>query len=132
MGDNQLDRGGEMSAPDARLSAAERAALADLEAAAAASDPHLAARLKGGPPARLRIPLPSFAPGLLRVWKSFLGIGWWAAAVTLIGLALTVLGLSAGLGLSVLGALVAAAGLRALAEAVERRRSAPGRSDSRS
>ena len=129
MGDNQLDRGGEMSAPDARLSAAEQAALADLEAAAVAADPQLAARLKGAPAPRVGTLLPRLRPELLRLWAAFLGIGWWAVPLTLAGLGLAVLGLSAGLAVSVGGALVAAAGLRALAELVERRRPAGPRPD---
>ncbi len=114
-----------MSAPDARLNAAERAALADLEAAAAADDPHLAARLKGAPASRIRTVVPviqRLRPTVLRQWSSFLGLGWWGVPVTLAGLALVVLGMSAGLAVSVFGALVALAGLRVLAELVERRR----------
>lgn len=122
MSDNQLDRGGEMSAPDARLSAAERAALADLEAAAAAADPQLASRLKSGERRPLaRLSLPRMAPGLLQAWAAFLRIGWWALPLTLIGLALVVVGMGAGLAVSIIGALATTAGLRALAEVLRRR-----------
>ena len=117
-----------MSAPDARLSAAERAALADLEAAAAASDPHLAARLKGASASRARSVLPAVSrlrPEALRLWVSFLKLGWWGAPLTVAGLALIVLGISAGPVVSVLGVVVTVCGLRLLAELVERRRHRP-------
>ena len=118
-----------MSAPDARLNAAERAALADLEAAAVADDPHLAARLRGAPGSRLKTVVPliqRFRPVALRTWSSFLDLGWWGVPITLVGLGLVVLGMSAGLALSVFGAVVTLAGLRLLAELVERRRHRSG------
>ncbi|HET9076553.1 MAG TPA: hypothetical protein VFN68_06455 [Acidimicrobiales bacterium] len=119
-----------MSAPDARLSAAERAALAGLEAAAAAADPHLAARLRGVPGTRWRLLLTSVQPAALRLWHLLLGLRWWGVPITLGGLALTVLGLGTGLAVSVLGAVIALAGLRVLAEMVEvRRRPAPERAE---
>ncbi len=114
--DNQLDRGGEMSTPDSKLSAAERAALADLEAAAAAADPSLAALLRGG--ARWR-PLPairSVALRLLRLWAVVLGLGWAGVPMSLGGLLLMVLGLSSGLAVSLVGLLFAFVGLRVLVE----------------
>ena len=120
MRDDQLDRGGGMSAPDAKLSAAERAALADLEAAASAADPQLASRLKGARRSH-RNAVPRVVPVLLQAWATFLGIGWWAVPLTLAGLVLAVLGLSAGLAVSVIGVLAAAAGLRVIAELLHRR-----------
>lgn len=111
-----------MSAPDAKLSAAERAALADIEAAAVADDPHLAARLKGAPGHRLRSPLPLLHPLALRLWRGFLQLGWWGVPLTVAGFVLMTLGLNAGLPLSLLGAIVALGGLRLVAEAVDRRR----------
>ena len=116
MGDNQLDRGGEMRTPDARLSAAERAALADLEAAAAAADPHLAARLRGTAVTRIRTLLPRLLPGLAAGWSRVLSIRWWGVPVTVAGLALMVLGVSAGLAVSLVGVVATAVGLRVLAE----------------
>ena len=121
MRDDQLDRGGGMSAPDARLSAAERAALAGLEAAASAADPQLASRLKGARRSHRNVAVPRVVPVLLRAWATFLGIGWWAVPLTLAGLVLAVLGLSAGLAVSVIGVLAAAAGLRVIAELLHRR-----------
>lgn len=117
-----------MSAPDARLSAAERAALADLEAAAAAADPRLAERLKGASESRVRTVLPAlrrFQPEVLRLWVSFLRLGWWGVPLSAAGLALMVLGLSAGPAFCVLGAIVAVGGLRLVAEALEGHRHRP-------
>lgn len=111
-----------MSAPDAKLSAAERAALADIEAAAVADDPHLAARLKGAPAHRLRSPLPLVHPLALRLWRAFLQLGWWGAPIAVAGFVLMALGLSVGLPVSLLGAVAALGGLRLVAEAVDRRR----------
>lgn len=121
-----------MSAPDARLNAAERAALADLEAAAVAADPHLAARLKGAPASRLRSLLPALQgtyPKALRWWSTFLRLGWWGIPMTLAGVGLMVLGLSTGPAVSVLGAVVAVAGLRLVAELVESHRRRSGAAD---
>lgn len=114
--DNQLDRGGDMSTPDARLNAAERAALADLEAAAAAADPALAARLRGGL-AWKAVPLVrSLRRRLVLWWAAVLQAGWWGVPLTVAGLLLMALGLSAGLALSVVGAVIAAVGVRVLVE----------------
>ena len=110
-----------MSTPEARLSAAERAALADLESAAAAADPHLAARLRGRAPSRA---LPALVTVITRIqgaWAWVLRWNWWGIPPVVIGLFLVVLGLAYGLVLSVLGLVVAAVGLRVLAEMVERR-----------
>lgn len=119
--------------PDERLSAAERAALADLEAAAAAADPTLAARLKGRRLSRFRFLLPTRAPQLGRVpqlgpvsqlgrwWAALVGIGWWGVPLAVAGLVLVVLGLVSSLAVSVVGALVLVVGLRVIADLVERR-----------
>lgn len=78
--------------------------------------------------ARLRAVVPvirRLRPVVLRMWSSFLDLGWWGIPLTLAGLALVVLGMSAGLAVSAFGALVALAGLRLLAEMVERHRHRP-------
>ena len=116
MGDNQLDRGGEMSTPDARLSAAERAALADLEAAAAADDPRLASRLRGTSVTRVRSIMARLLPRLAVTWSRLLAARWWGVPLTVAGLALMVLGVSGGLAASVVGIVTSAVGLRILAE----------------
>lgn len=110
-----------MSAPDARLSAAERAALADIEAAAAAEDPYLAARLKGGVPVRALSVIASGLPTLRKTWAALVGAGWWGVAMAVAGLALMLVGVAVSLGLAVLGALVCLVGLRAIAEMLDRR-----------
>lgn len=122
VGDNQLDKGGDMSTPDARLSAAERAALANLEAAAAAEDPHLAARLKGSPASRLKALPPIVLSYLLGRWKALLRLGWWGGLIAVAGLGLIILGMSTGLVVAIVGAAICAAGLRILAQAIEDRR----------
>jgi hypothetical protein len=100
-----------MSTPDASLSPQERAALADLEAAAAADDPQLAARLRGG--RRLHAwTLPhrvmTFVVGR---WKALLTLGWWGAPIAAVGLTLMILSLSAGLLLGVIGVVLGLFGL---------------------
>jgi hypothetical protein len=110
-----------MSTPESRLSAAERAALADLESAAAAADPHLDARLRGRTPSRALPALSRARVVGLRGWAAILGLGWWGIPILVAGLALAVIGLSQTLALSVLGLLVAAVGLRVLVELVDRR-----------
>lgn len=115
-----------MSTPDARLSPAERAALADLESAATAADPHLAARLRGRATSHARPALTTAKARALRVWAALLARGWWGAPLTVVGLFLAVLGLSTYLAISVLGLLVAATGLRLLAGLVERRLASAG------
>lgn len=122
-----------MSTRDARLSPQERAALAGLEAAAAADDPQFAARLRGSRLARfarvvraLEIPA-GLARRLryLRLRRLSRPNGWWGISMTLSGLALMIVGLTAGLWLGVSGALVASLGLalvaRVLADALDRR-----------
>jgi hypothetical protein len=116
VGEDQLDRGGDMSTPDARLSAAERAALADLEASAAAADPSLAGRLGGGSAWRARTWLQVLASRSKALWGRTLNLRWWGIGVAVVGLFLVVLGLSSGLALSVLGVVMAAVGLRIVAQ----------------
>ncbi|MBV9659873.1 MAG: DUF3040 domain-containing protein [Acidimicrobiales bacterium] len=111
-----------MSTPDSRLTAAERAALASLEAAAAAEDPHLATRLKGSPVSRVKT-VPPIAYSYLRGrWRTLLRLRWWGVPITVAGLVLVVLGMSIGTLLSVTGAAVCAVGLRVLAQMIEDRR----------
>ncbi|HMC39774.1 MAG TPA: hypothetical protein VKI19_08940 [Acidimicrobiales bacterium] len=110
-----------MSTPDARLNAAERAALADLEAAAAAADPHLAARLRGGTASKgLRV-LVSFGPRLLRAWLRLLQAPQWGIPLLVTGLFFVVLGVSAGPALSLVGVAATTVGLRLVAEMARRR-----------
>ena len=107
---------------DASLTAQERAALAHLEAAAAADDPQLAAWLRGPGGLHLlsRLPTP---PAWMRN-------RWWGGPIALVGLVLVVLGVSAGFAVGLVGMVLAAAGLWLLAEAARRRwfadRSSPG------
>jgi hypothetical protein len=103
------------------LSAAERAALADLEAAASAADPILAARLRG----RSSRGIPEFlltvvTLGLL-VGREVIGAGLWGLVPLVGGLALTVLGLSVSIALSVVGVLIMATGMGMLACYADRR-----------
>lgn len=100
-----------------------------LEAAAAAEDPHLASRLKGSPASRLRAVAPVVYSYLRGLSARVLRLRWWGVPVSIAGLALVVLGMAAGLAVSIAGALVAAAGLRMLAQIVEDRRVAPRKSD---
>jgi hypothetical protein len=122
VGDNQLDRGGEMSTPDARLSAAERAALANIEAAAAAEDPHLAARLKGTASSRFKTLPPLVVSYLVGRWHTVLRLRWWGIPTAVVGFVLMVLGISTSGAVSLAGALICAIGLRVLAQMVEDRR----------
>jgi hypothetical protein len=94
------------------LTARERAALASLEATAAAEDPQLASRLRGASPFRWASYLPPIPSWL---WSS-----WWGVPVVLVGLMLIVVSLSAGLALGVAGALVVTGGVRMLVGAIER------------
>lgn len=107
-----------MSTPDAKLNAAERAALADLEAAAAAADPGLAARLRGGVTWRVHPAFRLVRLRLLAAWTTLLRASWWGVPMTLVGLLLMVIGIGSGLELSLAGAVVSALGLRVLAEIV--------------
>jgi hypothetical protein len=99
---------------EASLNARERAALANLEAQAAADDPQLARRLRGSSRFRLVTTLPRIPAWL---WQS-----WWGAPVAVVGLVLIVLSLSTGLVVGLVGAAMAAAGLRMVVGAIERRR----------
>jgi predicted exporter len=105
---------------DARLTAQERVALAGLEAAAAADDPQLAARLRGSRH-RLKSLLPIPLAFVLGKWRSVLRKGWWGAPVVALGLLMVVLGLPYGLPLSLAGVATACAGLRLVAQAVDDR-----------
>lgn len=118
-----------MSTPDARLNAAERAALADLEAAATAADPTFADRLRGAPVSRALPLVLSARAHLVRAWTTVLHTGWWGVPMVLVGLLLAAVGLSSAIVLSLVGGLICAVGLRVLAEMVDgrawrRRRSA--------
>lgn len=117
-----------MNTPDARLSAAERAALADLEAAAAAADPGLAAHLRGGVAWRFAPAVRAARRGLRRAFAYVVAGRWWGVPLTLVGLILMSLGLSVGLPLSLVGAVMATAGLWMLGALVDRKLSA-GRID---
>jgi hypothetical protein len=100
-----------MNTPDSRLSAAERAALANLEAAASAADPGLAAHLRGGVAWRFAPALGAARIWLGRAWAYALGARWWGIPLALVGLLLMALGLSVGLALSLLGAAMTTVGL---------------------
>lgn len=105
-----------MSTPDASLNAAERAALADLESAAAAADPAWASRLRGS---RAAPALRSARVQLLRAWLVLLmksrRLG---APLSLLGLLVIVLGISTGLAVSLVGAAFLAFGLRVATESI--------------
>jgi hypothetical protein len=98
---------------DASLTARERAALASLEAMAAAEDPQLARRLRGS--SRLGW-LPALPP--MPAWCRR---SWWGGPVALLGLVVMVLSVSAGLWLGIAGAALTTAGLRMLIGAIELR-----------
>ena len=111
--------------PDARLSAAERAALANLEAAAVADDPRLAARLRGTVVARVRAAVPRIVPlvgAFLFRRLSWLGRpGYWGAPLVVAGLLVMIVGLGSGLVIELAGALLTTSGLLMLAGLVEAR-----------
>jgi hypothetical protein len=115
-----------MSTGDARLSPQERAALASLEAAAAADDPEFAARLRGSSIFRFKTVAPRLAALGVGQWRALMRHGIWGVPLTVIGFVFMVLGLSVGAWLAVGGALLAAVGLRLLAQFItaflERRR----------
>ena len=98
---------------DASLTAKERAALASLEAMAAAEDPLLASRLRGSRGLRLFTRLPS-VPAWLRST-------WWGDPALVVGLALMILSLSVSVALGIAGAVLAAAGLWLVVGMVNRR-----------
>jgi hypothetical protein len=108
--------------PDSGLSPAERAALAALEAAASASDPVLAARLKG--PRRPSTPPPVL---LLYGWARRMAValanaGWWGLPMAIAGVVLMVAGISQSLALSALGAAATTAGMLMLSQLLGDRR----------
>lgn len=107
-----------MSTPDARLSAAERAAFANLEAAAAAADPSLAARLRGRTPGRTHPQIRMAYRRAVHLWSVLLGRRVWGLPLAAAGLFFMALGLSAGLAVSLLGTLLAVVGLRLVAESI--------------
>jgi hypothetical protein len=98
---------------DASLTAKERAALASLEAVAAAEDPQLASRLRGSSRWHWLTRLPA-----IPVWVRS---SWWGVPALVIGLALIVLSLGVGLALGLLGAAMAAAGLWLVVGLIDRR-----------
>ena len=118
-----------MSTRDARLSPQERAALANLEAAAVADDPQFAARLRGSPMFRVRASAPRLLAFTVGQWRAALHHAWWGCPLTVVGFVLMVLGLSVGMALGLVGALVATAGLRLnaqmLYDALQARRQTP-------
>jgi hypothetical protein len=105
--------------PDARLSAAERAALAHLEAAASAEDPQFAARLRGSTSARFRAVRPIVLAVFIAAWRWLLQLGWWSLVLVASGLGLMMWGLGSGLAISLVGVAACTVGLRALAAIAE-------------
>ena len=105
-----------MSAPDeGMLTAQERAALASLEARAAADDPRLADHLRGlRSKERLRaLPKPDvsrFSATVSSTWASMRPLVW-GPLLTVVGLVAVVFGLGVSLILSVVGVIVTATGL---------------------
>jgi hypothetical protein len=102
---------------DASLTAGERAALAGLEASAAAQDPWLARRLSGAS----RLPVIVDLRRILMAGRP----GWWGASLILIGLILVVLSLSTAWALGVVGSLITMGGLCLIAASVARRSAKP-------
>jgi hypothetical protein len=98
---------------DASLTARERAALASLEAIAAAEDPQLARRLRGA--SRLR-----WLTGRPEI-PTWCRNSWWGGPLALVGLTLMLLSLSTELVVGIAGAVVTTTGLRMLAGAIEQR-----------
>jgi hypothetical protein len=110
-----------MSTRDSRLTAEERAALAHLEAAATADDPHLATRLRGSGSARLNALGSKAHRDLSALANRAFHLGWWGIAVAVLGLAMMILAVSSGLWLGIVGTILAVIGLMSVAHAVERR-----------
>lgn len=104
--------------PDARLSAAERAALADLEAAALADDPVFASRLRGSPASEARRALSAAQLVLRRGWVRVLCLRWTGLVMLIAGLAAVIGGLAVSVAVSLVGVVLAGVGLRVLAEIV--------------
>jgi Protein of unknown function (DUF3040) len=113
------EKGGAVSTPDVSLNAEERAALASIEAKAAAEDPQLAALLKGSGRGWLRSVLPRLAAVAAAKWRYLMAHSWLGFPITLVGLALVVAGMSGGLVVGLIGAVLAAAGLRMGLQAVD-------------
>lgn len=109
-----------MSIRDARLSPQERAALANLEAAAAADDPQFAARLRGSPLFRLQATIPRLFAWLVGQWRALLRNLWWGVPLAAAGFVLMVAGLSVSGWVSGTGAVMAALGLGLGAESLSR------------
>ena len=100
------------------LSAQERAALSNLEARATAADPGLAARLEGR--SRWR-PFTRMIAASSRV-RQWARSAWTAAAAMVVGLTLTAVGVSFGLAVGVVGAVLLGAGLWSAVSLARRRR----------
>jgi len=98
---------------DPSLTAKERAALASLEATAAAEDPQLASRLRGSRRLRLFTRMPAIPTWLRSMW--------WGVPVLAVGLALVILSLSVNLVLGFVGVALAGAGLWMVVRIVDRR-----------
>ena len=98
---------------DASLTDRERAALAGLEATAAAEDPQLASRLTGSSRLRVITHLPR-----IPAWSRS---RWWAGPLVAVGLVLVVVSLSTVWVVGVAGAVIAACGLWIVTGAVQRR-----------
>jgi hypothetical protein len=98
---------------DASLTAKERAALASLEAMAAAEDPQLASRLRGSRRLRLFTQLPAI--------PTWLRSTWWGVPALVVGLALVVLSLSVSVVLGIFGAALAGVGLWMVVGIVDKR-----------
>jgi hypothetical protein len=98
---------------DARLTDQERAALSNLEASATADDPQLSARLRGPGRWKLAVRLHALPEWVRSVWL--------AVPAVIVGLVLLVASLSVGLGVGIVGAGVATAGLWSLVTAAQRR-----------
>ena len=100
------------------LSAQELAALSNLEARATAADPDLAARLRGLGRGRPSARMIAISSGVGRWVRS----AWAAAAAMVVGLTLTVVGISVGLAVGVVGAVLLGAGLWSAVSLARRRR----------
>ena len=98
---------------DSRLTAQERALLANLEASATAADPQFAARLGGSGRYHLVARLADL-PGWVRSL-------WASVPAVIVGLALTMVSLSTSLVVGVVGAVILAVGLCSLVADVRRR-----------
>jgi len=110
-----------LSSPDASLSPQEKAALASLEAAALADDPGLAHRLRGASQIQARTVAPRLAAYVIGRFRYLRRQGRWGLPTVALGFVLMVWGLSSGAALSVVGALLACAGLRLLGELIVQR-----------